>query len=311
MTTLLFAGTGGTRSTPNLHHTDLKSPSPCTTCLDALNIDSKNRRNNTSLLVIHNGRNILFDMAKSFRDGYLRVLFPHGVRTIDAVLVSHGYADALIGVDDLRDFQKFEQIPHPERAGVFLLKCLNPFPVYLTPETLTRLRSVAPYITEPSLTGKTIVERRVTLLSLHQLQDVSGINRIQDVGGSGLEIVSFAVKGAIEALGYSFLGVVYIPYAVFIPEESYAFLRSQSVQILIIDCADFGKKDEGPHHHFNVQECVQVIHALKPRHVYLVGVSCVVDHQTLCVELETLRRKELSSYVETFTAAYDGMELTV
>jgi phosphoribosyl 1,2-cyclic phosphodiesterase len=47
--------------------------------------------------------NILIDCGKTFRDTVLRTFPALGVTHLDAVFLTHGHADAFMGLDDLRD----------------------------------------------------------------------------------------------------------------------------------------------------------------------------------------------------------------
>ena len=85
----------------------------CASCRSAVDPDVpegwKNKRGNTSGLVRRKGAdgrwlNILVDCGKTFLEA-ARTQFPRwGVQTIDAVLLTHGHADAYFGLDDLREW---------------------------------------------------------------------------------------------------------------------------------------------------------------------------------------------------------------
>ncbi|KAH9600582.1 Metallo-beta-lactamase [Trypanosoma melophagium] len=83
-------------------------------CAAALNdMNGPNRRNNVSLLITVPSReasdkavkHVLIDCGKTFRDAYFRVLAKHKVQYLDALLITHDHADAIAGLDDLRDLQ--------------------------------------------------------------------------------------------------------------------------------------------------------------------------------------------------------------
>ena len=72
---------------------------------------SKNRRFCTSLVAIGSepGRpdtssTILIDCGKSFYESALRYFPSNGLSKIDAVLLTHPHADAVLGLDDLRSW---------------------------------------------------------------------------------------------------------------------------------------------------------------------------------------------------------------
>mmetsp|Transcript_32715 Transcript_32715/g.82520 ORF Transcript_32715/g.82520 Transcript_32715/m.82520 type:complete len:89 (-) Transcript_32715:648-914(-) len=65
----------------------------------------------------------MVDCGKTMRDAALRHLAGHGVRAIDALLLTHAHADAILGLDDVRDFT--------EQHGGPLPWDVRPLPVYL------------------------------------------------------------------------------------------------------------------------------------------------------------------------------------
>ena len=103
---LIFVGTGVSTALPVLGHLD----GSCPVCMDALhNEKGPNRRNNVSILirVAKTQQNILIDCGKTFRSAFLRSLAPLKVSRIDSLLLTHDHADAIDGLDDLRDLQPF------------------------------------------------------------------------------------------------------------------------------------------------------------------------------------------------------------
>lgn len=311
---IVFVGTGVCSATPMLGHLSRGTEGPrCPVCEDALNPFSRNRRNSASLFIEHRGGKILFDTGKTFREAYLRVLLSRKVRNFDAVILSHGDADSLVGVDDLRDFQIYEAV-----EGTTMVKCMNPIRVALTDTTLQRLRKVAPYVTEPSLKGNVIVERRVTLLDFCILKWTEGSPRVQTMAQiiPGLDLVAFSVQhGQSEALGFCFgstTKVVYLPNISAMPDAALQFLRSLGgIDILIVDC--IGPAGETHIKHFNLAQAWALALCLQPTSLICTSIGCGHNHYTLCDELEHLRRRdgEKCPRLQTVTCAYDGLELCV
>jgi glyoxylase-like metal-dependent hydrolase (beta-lactamase superfamily II) len=50
-------------------------------------------------------KNILIDAGKTFRESAVRWFPPNDVKSIDSVVLTHGHADAIFGIDDLRQTQ--------------------------------------------------------------------------------------------------------------------------------------------------------------------------------------------------------------
>ena len=76
------------------------------------------RRNNVSCALIKRKKstpigetpriNTLIDCGKTFREVVLKVFPKYGLKEIGALLLTHGHADAILGMDDLRDLQIYE-----------------------------------------------------------------------------------------------------------------------------------------------------------------------------------------------------------
>ena len=69
-------------------------------CRGCMSADPRDKRTRASLLVQHEGRNILIDASTDLRFQALR----EGLQRVDAVLFTHAHADHVNGIDDLRGF---------------------------------------------------------------------------------------------------------------------------------------------------------------------------------------------------------------
>ncbi|GAA6010398.1 hypothetical protein JCM11491_006304 [Sporobolomyces phaffii] len=148
---LLLLGTGTSSSLPSIGC--LTNPvSGCWCCRSTLLKDDpkyateyrKNERRNISgMLRIptlpqpdtgRTERTILIDCGKSFFSGALEHWPKKGLREIDAVLLTHAHADAILGLDDLR--------------GWTLRGHIQPsIPIYCTQETFEGVSKAFPYLT--------------------------------------------------------------------------------------------------------------------------------------------------------------------
>ncbi|BGP35874.1 hypothetical protein JCM10296v2_007726 [Rhodotorula toruloides] len=105
---LLFLGTACSSALPNIVCTT-DPVNGCDACLDTVgNPGSKNNRGNTGcVLRVPRGEGqeeltILIDCGKTFREHALKFFPQHGLRKIDACILTHHHADAIDGLDDLR-----------------------------------------------------------------------------------------------------------------------------------------------------------------------------------------------------------------
>lgn len=94
--------------------------------------DRRNWRTRTSAHVVMGGQHIQIDAAPEFR---LQCL-TSGIEWIDIFILTHGHADHVLGMDDLRRFIDL-------RGG-------DALPVYSTPEGLQRVRDIYPYAIRPT-----------------------------------------------------------------------------------------------------------------------------------------------------------------
>jgi ribonuclease BN (tRNA processing enzyme) len=78
--------------------------------------------------------NILIDCGKTFRTAYFEQLIQRKVRSIDALLITHEHADAIQGLDDLRDLQSFVEMGQHYICHYYVPTFLSHFTV----KTLTR-----------------------------------------------------------------------------------------------------------------------------------------------------------------------------
>jgi phosphoribosyl 1,2-cyclic phosphate phosphodiesterase len=89
--------------------------------------DPRDRRLRPSILIEAGGYTIVVDTSPDFRQQALR----YGIPRVDAVLFTHGHADHILGLDDLRPFN-FHQRGH--------------IPIYASEETMTVVRRCFSYI---------------------------------------------------------------------------------------------------------------------------------------------------------------------
>ena len=109
---ILFLGSGVSTGLPKLGcivRPDQTLPE-CAVCKSALNPNSRNRRGNVSVLLRFQGedgriRSIMVDAGKTMREACLRFLPMHSIRGIDALLLTHAHADAILGISFVFDLQ--------------------------------------------------------------------------------------------------------------------------------------------------------------------------------------------------------------
>lgn len=114
---VIFLGTGTSQGVPMIACT-------CAVCTSA---DPRNHRTRASIHVVMDGLHLQVDAAPEFRLQCLR----ERITQIDFFILTHGHADHVVGMDDLRRFCEKE-------GGVAL-------PVYSTDDGMARVRAIFPY----------------------------------------------------------------------------------------------------------------------------------------------------------------------
>ena len=337
---VVFLGTGVSTAVPNLGHIMADN---CDVCRDAhTKIGSKNKRSNVSIAIIfvdnpeidtstdapYKEKCVIIDAGKTMREACLRILPRHNVKEVAAILLTHGHADAILGLDDVRDLQISKSVTVNNSAASFSCVCcaapehtcqpcngsvaLNSMltgfrvisgamPIYLHEETMDVVKRTFSYLTQPPdyLDETTLVlSRRVALLKFILLKQDDTFNVC------GLPMRSFPVYhgGKYVSLGFS-IGThaqfVYISDVKIIPESSMAYLRSiPYIDTLVIDCLN----SEGIWSHMGLEEALAVVQELKPTVAYLTGMSCQMGMHA-DVEAALQKRSPNTHF------AFDGLEL--
>jgi phosphoribosyl 1,2-cyclic phosphate phosphodiesterase len=89
--TLTFLGSGTSMGVPTLG-------CDCAVCASAYVAGSPNRRTRPSVMISYDHHNVLIDTGPDFHAQAIR----ENIRSLDAVLYTHGHADHVLGMDDLR-----------------------------------------------------------------------------------------------------------------------------------------------------------------------------------------------------------------
>jgi len=219
---------------------------PCNVCTSK---DPRNFRSRASILVEWKGKNLLVDTAP---DLHLQALQTK-LRRVDAVFYTHGHADHIFGLDELRVFNFIQ-------GGVI--------PIYGTGATIEQIRRIFDYIWDPEAPlggGKPRLETR----TLESPTEVFGLP-VQPVD---------VWHGQRTITGYIFDRVGYLTDCSGLPEASQALLQGKDLLIV-------GALRHRPHPtHFHLQAALDLIAELKPRRALLTHLSHSFDYETTNAEL--------------------------
>ncbi len=211
----------------------------------------ENQRSRCSVYVEHRGTGILIDTATEFRLQALKA----NISVISGILYTHAHADHLHGLDDIRPFSYYREVP-----------------VYAREDVCGEIRERFPYIFAapfqkaggtPRIALNTIGEAAFTVEDL-EIQPIP------------------VMHGNLPVLGYRIGGFAYITDCSFIPEESIKLLSG-------LDCLVIGALRYKPHAtHFSIPQALEVIKKISPGRAYLTHICHEVDHFTLKKELTDL-----------------------
>jgi len=211
----------------------------CKVCTSA---DVRDRRTRPSVMLEYSGHVILIDSTPDFREQALR----EKISRIDAVLYTHGHADHILGLDDLRPltFKREQKLPlyADER----------------TAKTIERVFSyafdrVSTYATRP-------------LVKLHRLNGTFEL-----FGAKFLPLK--VMHGDTEVTAYRFGSAAYLTDFSTIPEETMAALHG--LDLLFLDALR-----RRPHpSHSSLDESLKIVETLKPKRAFFVHMSHDLGHE--------------------------------
>ncbi|CAA7408775.1 unnamed protein product [Spirodela intermedia] len=282
MSEIIFLGTGTSEGIPRV--SCLTDPlKKCEVCSKATEPGNKNKRLNTSILIRYNcsgGRfNILIDAGKFFYHSALRWFPFYGIRTIDAVIITHSHADAIGGLDDLRDWTNNVQPCVPIYTAIRDFEVMQKTHYYLVDTSV-----IIPGAAVSDLQFNIIKEEPFTV---HNLQ----ITPLPVWHGPGY-----------RSLGFRFGNVCYISDASDIPEETYELLTG--CDLLIVDAL---RPDRSSTTHFGLPRALQEVRRIQPKRTLFTGMMHLMDHDKV--------NEYLGSLMETegldIQLSYDGLRIPV
>jgi len=238
---------------------------PCRVCRST---DPHDKRLRPSILLSRNGHNVVIDTTPDFRQQAMRA----GIDRLDAILLTHGHADHVLGFDDIRPYNI------RQRAAL---------PVYGNEDTFQIIRRIFSYVfddkptlsTVPSVTLKVIGHRQFTLL--------------------GIPFTPVPLlHGDMRVLGFRFAGAAYLTDFSTIPDASMPLL--EGLDELILDAL----RDVPHPMHQTVEQALGLIQKLKPRRAWFTHIAHDLPH------VETNERLAKLGFPHV-QLAYDGLQFEV
>jgi phosphoribosyl 1,2-cyclic phosphate phosphodiesterase len=255
---VIFLGTGTSQGVPMI-------ACDCAVCTSA---DPRNRRTRSSIHVVMDGLHVQVDATPEFRLQCLR----EQINWLDLFILTHGHADHIAGMDDLRRFCDL-------LGGVAL-------PVYSTSEGMTRLQAMYPYAIGEKPAAKGYAAFR--LAALPPLLDLP----------QGTIQSTLLPHGGVETLGLVFTErssgkkFAYYSDCKTVPPDAIALARGADAVVLD------GLRPLPHPTHMTIGEAVAVAREIAAPRTLLTHLTHLSDHATLAAELPP-----------SVEPAYDGLRL--
>jgi phosphoribosyl 1,2-cyclic phosphate phosphodiesterase len=203
--------------------------------------DPHDRRTRPSVLVEFADRHVLIDTTPDFRWQAIRA----GLRKLDAVLYTHGHADHILGLDDLRPLS----FRHPGRL-----------PLYASDHAARSLRETFSYI----------FDEQNTYPSKAQVE-LKAINGEFELFGAGFRPIE-VMHGDEPIHGFRFGSAAYLTDFSDIPAASRQQLRG--LDVLFLDALR-----HTPHPtHSTVENSLKLVEELAPRRAFFTHISHDLPH---------------------------------
>jgi phosphoribosyl 1,2-cyclic phosphate phosphodiesterase len=210
----------------------------------------RNRRRRPSILVEQGGAVVLVDTGPDLR----AQLLDAEVKQLDGVLYTHGHADHIHGIDDVRPFLFARKAPVPAYLSAELLRELEVrFPYALT--TVAMERGLYDPFLDPSI--------------------IDGPFSV-----SGVEVLPFVQDhGFGPSFGFRFGSIAYSTDVAMLDEAAFAAL--EGVETWIVDAT----REQPLASHAHLERTLEWIERVRPDRAFLTHMSAFMDYDTLCAKL--------------------------
>ncbi len=264
--TLTFLGSGTSMGVPTLG-------CDCAVCASSIAsgpglpaLSPLNRRTRPSVLISWGGQNVVIDTGPDFHAQAIAA----GIHRLDAVLYTHGHADHVLGMDDLRplSFHNADNLP-----------------LYADEQTALTIERIFDYTFNPD--HKYPTRARV---ALHRIPTTPGAE-IYLFGIKFLRVPVIHGKQIIS--GFRFGSAAYLTDLSDLDPASLPLLAG--LDILILDAL---RREPHPSHS-HLDKSIAIVEQLAPRRAFFTHISHGLDHESTNATLPPHIR-----------LAHDGLQLT-
>ena len=224
---LTFLGTGTSQGVPVIG-------CDCEVCSSS---DERDNRTRASVLLSHEGKQVVIDAGPDFRTQMLA----NDVKSLDAVLITHEHNDHVAGLDDLRPF---------------IFRQRREMPIYTSQAVDHAIRTRFDYAfsKDPYPGAPRLITHKIT----------SG----EAFSTSGMNFLPIEVMhGSLAVLAFRSGSFTYVTDANFISEENIALIKG--TKTMVINALHKQKH----YSHFNLEEALEMIERVAPERCYLTHIS--------------------------------------
>jgi len=236
---ITFLGTGTSHGVPMIG-------CACATCRSS---DPRDSRLRPSIFVETGRARVLVDAGPDLRQQALT----HRISAVDAILFTHGHADHILGMDDVRRFNALQR---------------SAMPCYGDPQTLDDIRRMFAYVFDPATPKGGGLPRL-------QLFTIAGSFCVADLDVQPIPIF----HGDRPILGYRFDTFAYLTDCSRIPEEAWPLL--DGLDVLVLDALRVR-----PHPtHFSLDEAVATAARVAAKQTFFTHMCHDLAHAPTCARL--------------------------
>ena len=211
--------------------------------------DPRDRRWRPSIYLQCPDVSVLVDTSTDLRAQALR----YDVSRVDAILFTHGHADHVMGLDEVRRYNTLQ-------GGS--ISC------YADPQTVAEIRRAFAYIFDSAAPPGGGLPQ----LDLFPLAGEFSLGR-------QVVVPVPVLHGRRPVLGYRFGSFAYVTDCSFIPDSSWPLL--EGVEWLVLDAL----RDRPHPTHFSVAQALEVVERLRPRGAWFTHIAHDLAHAETCARL--------------------------
>ncbi|MBU0635609.1 MBL fold metallo-hydrolase [Candidatus Micrarchaeota archaeon] len=231
MPTLTILGSGSSYGVPAPGCT-------CLVCRQGFQPNSKQYRTRSSVLIENQGKNLLIDLSPDFREQALK----NNISCVDACLITHGHADSIMGLQDLRSYSQEKEIP-----------------VFASPETIQGIQKMFYYMFDAKKNA------HISRITLHEFSKPFSLH--------GLKIAPIEViHPPLSTAGFRIQDLAHIPDIKTLSEKSKPLL--EGIKTLIVGATG----DESYYSHQSIFEAIALARELKAEKTFFTHIGHRIDH---------------------------------